>query len=84
MLLSVFKNSGFSFGGMLACNVTAKLWRETYASVGLLKNVICISFGQPLIKIPSVQEAVQDFPGLEEMILTTRMTSFQACSITSD
>ncbi len=66
-----FCGSGFSFGGTMACNVIAKLWRETYANVSLdvlKKNVVCICFGLPLIQILQVQEAIKDFPSIEETI----------------
>ena len=54
---------------MLACSVIAKLWKETYANASLLEeNVICITFGQPLIQIPPLQEAIEAFPKLEKTI----------------
>ena len=60
---------GFSFGGMLACYVAANLWRKSFISGDVLeKNVLCITFGQPLITIPYVEEAIKDFPALESTI----------------
>ena len=60
---------GFSFGGMLACCVAANLWEETYVNIDTLqKNVICITFGQPMINIPFVQEAIKHFPQLRNTI----------------
>lgn len=54
---------------MLACCVTANLWKETYVSIDTLqKNVICITFGQPMINIPFVQEAIKHFPQLRNTI----------------
>ena len=61
--------AGFSFGGMLACYMAANLWRMSFISGDVLeKNVICITFGQPLIPIPYVEEAIKDFPKLENTI----------------
>lgn len=62
---------GFSFGGMLACCVTTKLWREPTSALNtalLRNNVTCITFGQPLIRIPYVQETIEVFPLLEQTI----------------
>ena len=56
---------------MLACCVTANLWREPTSSLNtalLRKNVTCITFGQPLACIPYVQETIQNFPLLNETI----------------
>lgn len=54
---------------MLACCVAANLWEETYVSIDTLqKNVICITFGQPMINIPFVQEAIKHFPQLRNTI----------------
>lgn len=60
---------GFSFGGMLACYAAANLWKKSFISGDVLeKNVICITFGQPLIPIPYVEEAIKDFPQFEATI----------------
>ena len=60
---------GFSFGGMLACYTAANLWKKSFISGDVLeKNVICITFGQPLIPIPYVEEAIKDFPQFEATI----------------
>lgn len=60
---------GFSFGGMLACYVAANLWKTSFISGDVLeKNVVCITFGQPLIPIPYVEEAIRDFPQFEATI----------------
>lgn len=54
---------------MLACYVTANLWEGTYVSVNVLqKNVVCITFGQPLIRIPFVQEAIKHAPSIRQVI----------------
>lgn len=60
---------GFSFGGMLACYVAATLWKKSFISGDVLeKNVVCITFGQPLIAIPFVEEVIKDFPQFEATI----------------
>lgn len=63
-------NLGFSFGGMLASCVTSHLWNAGFLlSVALLeKNVMCVTFGQPLIDIPYVTDTIQRFPALEDTI----------------
>ena len=62
-------HAGFSFGGMLACYVAASLWRMSFINGDVLeKNVICITFGQPLIPILYVEEAIKDFPQFEATI----------------
>lgn len=54
---------------MLACCVTANLWKETYVSIDTLqKNVICITFGQPMINLPFVQMAIKQYPQLRNII----------------
>lgn len=60
---------GFSFGGMLACYVAANLWKTSFISGDVLeKNVACITFGQPLIPIGYVEEAIKHFPQFEATI----------------
>lgn len=60
---------GFSFGGMLACCNAARLWKETCIGVDVLeKNVICITFGQPLVAIPYVQETIKKYAKFENTI----------------
>ena len=61
--------TGFSFGGMLACCVAANLWKSSHISATTLEqSVVCITFGQPLIKIKFFQEVAKDCPGLENTI----------------
>ena len=53
---------GYSFGGMLACYVAANLWKENCVTLDVLqRNVICITFGQPLIELPFVNNATGRF-----------------------
>ena len=60
---------GFSFGGMLACCIAANIWRRSQINADVLKEqVICITFGQPLISIPFVQEVIEDYPKFEATI----------------
>lgn len=55
---------------MLASCVTSYLWRAGFLlSTDLLqKNVMCVTFGQPLISIPYVMSTIQKFPSLENTI----------------
>ena len=60
---------GFSFGGMLACYVAANIWKKSYISIGVLeRRVACITFGQPLITLPFVQDTIQKFPQFEATV----------------
>ena len=46
---------------MLACCIAANIWRRSQINADVLKEqVICITFGQPLISIPFVQEVIRD------------------------
>ena len=55
---------------MLASCFTSHLWRAgILLSEALLQNnVMCVTFGQPLISIPYVQNTIQRFPQLENTI----------------
>ena len=47
---------------MLACYVAANLWKENCVTLDVLqKNVICITFAQPLIALPFVSDATDRF-----------------------
>ena len=51
--MNVVLHAGFSFGGLLACAVTASVWETPYISTDLLRqNLVCITFGQPHISMP--------------------------------
>ena len=65
MYLSIL---GFSFGGLLACGIVAKLWQAALDPGLLQRNLCCITFGQPIIAISSVQRAFQMFPYLQNTI----------------
>lgn len=54
---------------MLACCNAARLWKESYLPIDVLEhNVICITFGQPLVAIPYVQETVNTITKFENTI----------------
>ena len=54
--------TGFSFGGLLAANLTACVWETMHDDAALLKqNLICITFGQPHVTVPMLESpAVQN------------------------
>ena len=63
--------AGFSFGGLLALSLAALLWKLPYFefSTDLLKeNFICITFGQPIISLPAVQEVIEECPEFEAVV----------------
>ena len=54
---------------MLACYVTATLWKESYIPVtDLEKNVVCVTYGQPLIKVPLVEQVIKDFDHFQDTV----------------
>lgn len=60
---------GFSFGGMLACCVMANLWQESQISAeDLQKQAMCITFGQPFMKIQLVDEVLRICPEFKKSI----------------
>lgn len=60
--------TGFSFGGMLACCVAARLWHSTTDRDVLLQRVICITFAQPFLKIKMIEEEIEICPQFEKSI----------------
>eukprot|EP00731_Ephydatia_muelleri_P033464 Em0030g21a len=61
--------TGFSFGGMLACFVAASIWNSSVISPEEFKHrVICITFGQPLIGIPLVEDIINTSHEFRESI----------------
>ena len=63
--------AGFSFGGLLALSLAALLWKLPYFefSTDLLKeNFVCITFGQPIISLPTVQEIAEECPEFESVM----------------
>lgn len=54
---------------MLACCNAARLWNDTCINVDVLeKSVTCITFGQPLLSIPYVQEVLSKYPKFEDIV----------------
>lgn len=67
---------GFSFGGLLALSLAALLWKLSYFSADLLKeNLICVTFAQPLITIPAVQEIAEECPEFESTVHSIFMST---------
>ncbi len=55
--------TGFSFGGLLAKAVAARMWREPLLSVeSLQENLACITLGAPMITLPVVTMAMEEAP----------------------
>lgn len=53
----------------MACYVTANLWQNSsFRSETLLKRVVCITFGQPFLRIPIVQKVIAMSPHFEQSI----------------
>ena len=60
---------GFSFGGLLALSITARIWRLSLIAVAeLRKKVICIAFGVPMLDIPAVSKTVVECPAMESIV----------------
>lgn len=54
---------------MLACCVAAAIWDLSYIPVDVLeRSVVCITFGQPLISIPNVQDVIKKLPQFKTTI----------------
>ena len=61
--------AGFSFGGLLALSLAASLWNLPYISADRLKeDFVCITFGQPLISLPAVQEVTEECPEFQSIV----------------
>ncbi len=63
--------TGFSFGGLLASYVTATLWKESCIHVpitDLQKNVVCVTYGQPLVKVPLVEHVVKCYEHFQDTV----------------
>jgi len=63
--------TGFSFGGLLALSLAALLWKLPYFefSTDLLKeNFVCITFGQPINNLPTVQEITEECLEFESVV----------------
>lgn len=61
--------SGFSFGGVLAQMLAAHLWLLPHTHTDqLMSNVICITFGQPLIKSDLLTHVAESFPAFKQNV----------------
>ena len=61
--------TGFSFGGLLAAALTARVWETPYFPAVLLKqNLICITFGQPHVTVPMLESVAAQNPELASCI----------------
>ena len=61
--------SGFSFGGVLAQMLAAQLWLLPLTNTEMLKsNVICITFGQPLIQSEQLSHVAEIFPDFKNNV----------------
>ena len=65
----VINNLGFSFGGVLAQMLAAQLWLlpQTHTDQ-LMSNVICITFGQPLIQSDLLTHVAESFPDFKDNV----------------
>ena len=53
----------------MACCVIANLWQKSsFHTDSLLKRVVCITFAQPFLHIPMVQEVIAMSPHFEQSI----------------
>ena len=58
-------NTGFSFGGLLACAIAASVWNTPYISTDLLiENLVCVTFGQPFVAEQLVKRVALTRPGI--------------------
>ncbi len=54
---------------MLASYVTATLWKESYIPIAdLEKNVVCVTYGQPLVKVPLVEHVVKCYEHFQDTV----------------
>ena len=65
---------GFSFGGLLACSITAAVWNTPYIRPDVLKrSLVCITFGQPHIALPAVAKVAREQPEMVSVIHTIHL-----------
>ena len=61
--------AGFSFGGVLAQMVAAQLWLLPHTRTDqLMSNVICITFGQPLIQSLLLTHVAESYPDFKNSV----------------
>ena len=69
IILKVDNISGFSFGGVLAQMLAAHLWLLPHTHTDqLMSNVICITFGQPLIQSDLLTHVAEFFPDFRKNV----------------
>ena len=59
---------GFSFGGLIAMVIAAKIWDLPHVSMHNLHRLKCITFGQPQISMTLVEQIVDRFPEFVESV----------------
>ena len=65
---------GFSFGGLLACSITAGVWDTPYIRADVLKrSLVCVTFGQPHIALPAVAKVAREQPEMVSVIHTIHL-----------
>ena len=69
-----YLHPGFSFGGLLACSITAAVWDTPYIRPDVLKrSLVCITFGQPHIALPAVAKVAREQPEMVSVIHTIHL-----------
>ena len=70
----LYLHPGFSFGGLLACSITAAVWNTPYIRPDVLKrSLVCITFGQPHIALPAVAKVAREQPEMVSVIHTIHL-----------
>ena len=68
-VLHILVHVGFSFGGLVACAVAAQVWHSSYiSSQHLQENLICITFAQPHLEVPQLEDIVRECPSITSTI----------------
>ena len=63
------QQTGFSFGGLIACSLAAELVKIAFVRPETLRSrLMVITFGQPLIEMPLVKEIMKKHPCFREMV----------------
>ena len=60
--------TGFSLGGLLACCVHAEIWDQPNISSHIKENLVCITFAQPHVPVPGLDDLAEDFPDIGSTI----------------
>ena len=72
--ISFYIHPGFSFGGLLACSITAAVWDTPYIRADVLKrSLVCVTFGQPHIALPAVAKVAREQPEMVSVIHTIHL-----------